>query len=85
MITLAEFLLNTTHEYNGHKQTEICEMKMADIIQLLNDLSKVCGNQYDIFHLQLHEDMSGNIYQDGGWNADGSTDRLILGIERVLM
>jgi len=78
---LAEFLLNCSDEFNGHKQTDLGEISMKDAVNLLGELKDACEDIADIFSLELYRDGSFSIVQKGYWNRgehpSGHTDRLI--------
>lgn len=81
MITLAEFLLNTPTEYNGHKQTDLGAIHLSDALQLIGDLEGACEDITDVFALELYREGEFSIVQKTYWSpgehAHGHTDRII--------
>lgn len=79
MITVADFLMNSENEYNGHKQTEIGGVFLEPLLQILKDLED--SNPPYLFVIQLFCDKSGYIEQKDYWKEgerpDGHRDRLI--------
>ena len=85
MISLAQFLLNTKSEFNGHKSTEIRNMSVEDAIQICKDLEKIEPNKS--FVVEVWTDGCFNIYEKDAWKARehplGHKDRLILTVENL--
>lgn len=83
MISLAEFLLNTKHEYNGHLQTEIKGLSIKKGIRLCKELEQHTNDEYS-FVLEVWSDGNYTIYQKDYWKAGehplGHTDRIVLGV-----
>lgn len=82
MISLAEFILRQTKEYNGHLQTEINCMSIEDGQQLLKDLQEITDCTVV---LELFADGSFCIIQKDYWKKGKHplkhTDRTLLGVE----
>jgi len=85
MISLAQFLLNTKSEYNGHKSTEIRNMSLEDAIQICKDLEKIEPNKS--FVVEVWTDGCFDIYEKDAWKSGehhlGHKDRLILTVENL--
>lgn len=85
MISLAQFLLNTKSEYNGHKSTEIRKMSLEDAIQICKDLEKIEPNKS--FVVEVWTDGCFDIYEKDAWKSGehhlGHRDRLILTVENL--
>lgn len=83
MISLAEFLLNTKHEYNGHLQTELKGLSIKKGIRLCKELEAITNDQYS-FVLEVWSDGNFTIYQKDYWKEGehmlGHTDRIVLGV-----
>lgn len=83
MITVADFLMTSENEYNGHKQTEIGGVSLETLLQILKDLED--SNPPYLFAIQLFCDKSGYIEQKDYWKEgerlDGRRDRLIASFE----
>lgn len=83
MISLAEFLLNSKNEYNGHFQTQIAGFSIKKAVKLCKELEKYTNEQYS-FVIEVWSDGGLNIYQKDFWKKGehvlGDTDRLILGV-----
>jgi len=83
MITLAEFLLNAKHEYNGHKQTEVSGLSVKKGLKLCKELEEITDNKYS-FTMELWTDGSYTIHQMDYWKKGehilGDTNRMILGV-----
>lgn len=83
MITVADFLMNSENEYNGHKQTDIGGVSLETLLQILKDLED--SNPPCLFAIQLFCDKSGYIEQKNYWKdgerLDGCRDRLIASFE----
>lgn len=84
--TVAELLLASITEYNGHLQSSVDEITLVDAMQLLEDLYD-CEDKY-LFALQLFSDSSASIVQIGYWDkgeqVNGDHDRMIVSFERVV-
>jgi len=80
---LAKFLLNTAHEYNGHKQTELSGLSVKKGLKLCKELEKLTDNMYS-FTMELWTDGSYTIHQMDFWKKGehvlGDTNRMILGV-----
>lgn len=85
MISLAQFLLNTKNEYNGHKSTEIRNMSLEDGIQICKDLEKIEPRKS--FICEVWTDGCFNIYEKEAWKSGehhlGHRDRLILTVDNL--
>lgn len=85
MISLAQFLLNTKSEYNGHKTTEIRNMSLEDAIQICKDLEKIEPNKS--FMVEVWTDGCFEIYEKEAWKSGehhlGHRDRLILTVDNL--
>jgi hypothetical protein len=83
MLTLAEFLINAEHEYNGHKQTEISGLSVKKGLKLCRELQKLTDDKYS-FTMELWVDGSYTIHQMDYWNKGehilGDTNRMILSV-----
>lgn len=83
MISLAEFLLNAKHQYNGHLQTEIKGLSIKKAIRLCKELEQYTNDEYS-FVLEVWSDGNYTIYQKEYWKKDehplGHTDRIVLGV-----
>lgn len=79
MLTVAEFLINSENEYNGHKQADIGYVSLDTLLQIVKDLED--SNPPYLFTIQLFYDKSGSIEQKDYWEEgerpDGQRDRLI--------
>lgn len=83
MVTLAEFLLKTKDEYNGHLQTQITGLSIKKAIRLCKELEAVTDDEYS-FVVEVYTDGSFTIWQKDYWKAGehnlGHIDRMILGV-----
>lgn len=84
MMTLAEFLLNTKHEYNGHKQTEIAGMSLEDGLQLCKELEELCEDEHS-FVLEVWTTSDFTLYQKDYFPVGhtGGVDRMILSVSKA--
>ena len=81
MMSLAEFLLNNTHEHNGHKQTEVKGLSIEDGQTLCQELNGL--TQYEsVFIMELWPNGNYTIYQKDYFDVGhiGGTDRMILSV-----
>lgn len=82
-MTLAKFLLNTKHQYNGHFQTEVSGMSFEDALQLCKNLEEETEHQ-SCFVLEVWTCGNMTIYEKDYWkkgeHQNGDLDRMILGI-----
>lgn len=83
MISLAEFLLNTKHEYNGHLQTEIKGLSIKKGVRLCKELEQYTNDKYS-FVLEVWTTGGFSIYQKDYWKPGehplNHLDRMILGV-----
>lgn len=83
MITLAEFLLKTKDEYNGHLQTQVKGLSIKKGVHLCKELEEYTNDKHS-FVLEVWSDGNYTIYQKDYWKAGehplGHTDRIILGV-----
>lgn len=80
---LAEFLLNSENEYNGHKQLEIGDISFKSLRDVVAELDE--ADPYHIFKIELFSDGSGSVEQTFYWregeHPDGHIDRTIFGFQ----
>lgn len=78
---LCQFLLETSDEFNGHKQTTINGLSFDDLLLLCKDLEEYVDNS-NVFYIKYYSDSSYSVYQSDYWEEkehhSGATDRLIL-------
>lgn len=83
MISLAEFLLNTKNQYNGHLQTELEGLSIKKGIRLCKELEEYTNNKYS-FVVEVYTDGNFTIWQKDYWKTGehnlGHLDRMILGV-----
>lgn len=84
MMTLAEFLLKTEHEFNGHKQTDIVGMSLEDGLQLCKELEELCDHEHS-FVLEVWTTGGFTIYEKDYFPVGhtGGVDRLILSVSKA--
>ena len=79
-MTLAEFLLTETSEYNGHKQFDVGNIHFSSLKRILTELEK--EDTKDMYAMKIYEDGSGCIEQLDYWHKGehplGDLDRTIL-------
>lgn len=84
MITLAQFLLESKDEYNGHKNTSLNKLPLSQGIELCKELEQYTNERY-CFVCEVHSDTSYNIVQKRFWkegeHPSGHIDRLILSVD----
>lgn len=80
---LAKFLLESSNEYNGHKQTELGELTFKKIRKIMKALVK--ESPHHLFYMKMFDDGSGSVEQGCYWkegeHPDGHIDRVIFGFE----
>lgn len=80
---LAEFLLNSENEYNGHKQIEVGEISLSALRNVVRALED--EDPYHLFMIQLFSDGSGSVEQANYWrereHPSGSINRMIFGFK----
>lgn len=79
-----KFLLETEHEYNGHKQTLLNNFPIKKGVKLCKKLEKFTLYAYS-FILEVSSDGSYSIYQVDYFPEDNPTgrNRLILGVDNA--
>ena len=86
MINLAKSLIESTAEYNGHKQNVLSHLSHEDLLQLLKDLAQYTRENYhgksELFALCYYGPDDYLIEQKDYWKVGehllGHTDRIIL-------
>lgn len=78
-MNLARFLLESSNEYNGHKQTELGELTFEEIRMILEALSE--ESPHHLFYMKMFSDGSGSVEQGCYWKEGehpaGHIDRMI--------
>lgn len=82
-MNLARFLLESSNEYNGHKQTELGELTFEEIRVILEALSE--ESPHHLFYMKMFNDGSGSVEQAFYWREGehprGHVDRIIFGFQ----
>lgn len=85
-LSVASMVLGQTGFYNGHSTLEIKDIHIADLRQLLKDLSKESGSS-NLFYAKLYDEEEGyscSIYEEGALRYfEHGPDKIWLGIENV--
>lgn len=80
---LAKFLLESSNEYSGHKQTELGELTFEEIRKIMRALEE--ETPFHLFHMKLFVDGSGSVEQAFYWEEGehplGHVDRIIFGFQ----
>jgi hypothetical protein len=82
-LSLAQFLLDSQPEFNGHKQTEVPSMSFQNIRKLIIDLEHITGESFTL-ELWVNGTVdrtgdTGSIYR----HRIGMENQLILGITEI--
>ncbi len=84
MTTLAQFLLESKDEYNGHKSLSLNKLPLSQGIELCRELEQYTNERY-CFVCEVWSDMGFSIIQKDFWSkgehAEGHIDRLILSVD----
>lgn len=84
MISAVDVILQA-EEFNGHLQTTLTQIKYSDLLQIAIELE----NKFDkICEIRVTTDGGVSLYITGYWGVGehpmGFTDRLILGVDKVI-